>query len=171
MCLAERLNQIVLEVPEQDPDEIYREIRKEMNRGNPRPGWSQHDESGGNEPGGDEQEGAERERPGSETGDGEEAGTAVGEPAAGGARSTPPSAGLRGMIRPLGEAISAMREKIQWEWVDHSRLDQEARARIPGRRQGAGARASDPDHRGPARDLAPLDSGASQLAALEPGGL
>ena len=34
----ERLSQIVLEVPAPDPDEIYREIRKEMNRGNPRPG-------------------------------------------------------------------------------------------------------------------------------------
>jgi tetratricopeptide (TPR) repeat protein len=27
-----------------------------------------------------------------------------------------------GILQPLGEAISALREKLQWEWVDHSSL-------------------------------------------------
>ncbi len=43
--LSERLNQIVLEVPDPAPDDIYRAIRKEMNRRPPRPGRSQRDET------------------------------------------------------------------------------------------------------------------------------
>ena len=39
-----------------------------------------------------------------------------------GPRKRARDAGLRAMIGPLGNAFSAMREKIQWEWVDHSRL-------------------------------------------------
>ncbi len=150
----ERLNQIVVEVPEQDPDEIYREIRKEMNRGNPRPGRAQQTESGGNEPGGDEQEFAEGERSGSAAGAGEEAGSAVGEPGQGDSKHSA-GAGLRAMIGPLGNAISAMREKIQWEWVDHSRLIKKL---VREFREGDKALALEraiPIIR-PGRDLAPL---------------
>lgn len=117
---AERLNQIVLEVPEPDPDEIYREIRKDMNRGKKRPGLSQRDESGKTK-GGEDRDGAEGEERGSETDDTAEAGSVADLQATGGSDSLRETT-VRGILRPLGEAISAMREKIQWDWVDHSAL-------------------------------------------------
>jgi tetratricopeptide (TPR) repeat protein len=115
---AERLNQIVLEVPEPDPEEIYREIRRDMTRGNKRPGRSQRDESGKTKVG-EERDNAEGEERVSEMGDTAEAGSVADLHATGGSDGTRDA---RGILRPLGEAISAMRKKIQWEWVDHSAL-------------------------------------------------
>jgi tetratricopeptide (TPR) repeat protein len=120
---AERLRQVVLDLPDEDPNDIYREIRQELNRPNLQSRPSQPDGSG-SECRGDEHgvNGARKgEEPGSETGEPLEAGAAAGEPG----RRSQKSVGERavhGVLRPLGAAISAMRHKIQWEWVDHSEL-------------------------------------------------
>jgi tetratricopeptide (TPR) repeat protein len=119
---AERLEQIVLETPDPDPEDIYREMRNEMNRRNPRSGSSQHDEkSEGKAKAGErvEKRDGEGEVPGSEVGD--TAGAGTGEPGRGSLRSLGEYA-ARGILRPLGEAFSTMREKIRWEWVDRSAL-------------------------------------------------
>ena len=80
--------------------------------------------------------------------------------------------GLRceGFWRPLGGAISAMREKIQWEWVDHSGLIKKL---VREFREGDKALALEraiPIMR-PGEGLRGLDSGAGQLAALDAGGV
>ncbi len=116
---AERLEQIVLEMPDADPDEIYREIRKEMNRRQPRPGSSPTDESESKEKAGDRDGNAAGEELESETRDTAGAGT---DDSDRGRAGNPRKLTAGGVLRPLGEAISAMREKIKWEWVDHSAL-------------------------------------------------
>jgi tetratricopeptide (TPR) repeat protein len=168
---AERLTQIELERPDPDPQEIYREIRKEIKRPDRRSSASQTEEGqaeplAGDTPGTGEDGELERE-PG-------EAGAAgAGEPArprprnirelaaavrdwsrrlrqkkakrdgdspeqkdAGradqkrdedtpGRTSHVPGAlqgAVQGILHPFGEAMFALREKLQWEWVDHSSL-------------------------------------------------
>jgi hypothetical protein len=116
---AERLTQVVLDVPDQDPNEIYREIRKDLNRGNSQSGSSRWPET-------DPMDGTERGENG--RGEGETSGSETGETGAGAGERAPrplKKAGgspVHGVLGPLGGAIRAMREKIQWEWVDHSGL-------------------------------------------------
>ncbi len=116
---AERLTQVVLDVPDQDPNDIYREIRKELNRGNSQSGTSRRPETGP----ADEDDRGENAR-----GEGEASGSETGETEGGApehARRTLKNAGgsaVHGILGPLYGAIGAMREKIQWEWVDHSEL-------------------------------------------------
>ena len=120
---AERLNQIMLELPDPDPDEIYREIKKEMNNRGKRAGRSQRDESQARAKTGAAEEGGEATESGSATGEtaGADAGGEGNDAGAGTQRGLRGLA-AQGMLRPLSEKISAMREKIQWEWVDHSAL-------------------------------------------------
>jgi hypothetical protein len=125
---AERITQVVLDVPDENPDEIYREIRKQLNRPGPQSASSQQDERGGQTAGAGQ--GAIGDLAGEET----QAGTGkTAEPGSGsesgggrgGKRKSLREAATQGFLLPLaglGGAISAMREKIQWEWVDHSSL-------------------------------------------------
>ena len=75
-----------------------------------------------------------------------------------------------GIFSPVGRAISAMREKIQWEWVDHSAL---LKKLVREFREGDTAQALrraipiSPTGRRPCA----LDSGADELAALDAGGV
>jgi tetratricopeptide (TPR) repeat protein len=168
---AERLTQIELERPDPEPEEIYRDIRKAMNRPDGRSVPSQTEMgqpelSDGDAPGIGENGDLERE-PG-EAGEagafgpgrprpksirelasavrdwarrlrrskakrdggaarkkhGGKADQVRGENTPGGTAHGPGALGaaVHGILHPLGEAIYAFREKLQWDWVDHSSL-------------------------------------------------
>ncbi len=125
---AERLTQVVLDVPDENPDDIYREIRKQLNRSNPQSSSSQRDEPGGDTSAGGQGGIGEEAGEKTEGGSGEttEPGSGAGSSGArGGKRKSLRQAAAQGFLLPLaglGGAISAIREKIQWEWVDHSSL-------------------------------------------------
>ncbi len=125
---AERLVQIGLELPEPDPESIYREIRNEMNRPRPQSGPEQADRGPGrgtaNLPDASQEQDQNREH------DDDTAGRAV-RGSQGSAGGSPGGlmhgagaigSAFLGIFSPMGRAISAMREKIQWDWVDHSAL-------------------------------------------------
>ena len=94
---------------------------RSSNRGNSQSGSSRRPETGpadGDERG--ENGRGEGEASGSETGETETEAGALEQ-----ARRILSNAGgtaVHGILGPLSEAIRAMREKIQWEWVDHSAL-------------------------------------------------
>ena len=112
----------MLDVPDPAPEEIYREIKKDMGRRNTRSGPAVAIRGGENtEAGVNEESGAGEEDDGPETGKNAGAG-AGGAGSGGGGLRGPGNSAVRRVLGPLGGAISAMREKIQWEWVDHSAL-------------------------------------------------
>ncbi len=149
---AERLDQIVLDVPDPDPEEIYREIKKDMGRRKTRSG---PEGASGGEGGG--QAGLNQE---SEAGE-EEAGPESGKNAgagAGRADSLPRGPQGPGELRGAARAGTAGRGDLGDAGEDPVGVGrsfgvaQETGARVPGGGQGGCARASDPDHadlRGP----------------------
>ncbi len=125
---AERIVQIGLELPEPDPEAIYREIRNEMNRPRPQSGPEQADRGPGrgaaNLTDATQERDQNREHDEGTAGRAgrESEGSAVGRP--GGVMQAAGALGsaFLGIFSPVGRAISAVREKIQWDWVDHSAL-------------------------------------------------
>ena len=168
---AERLTHIELERPDPDPEEIYREIRKAMNRPDPRSAPSAAEDGQADATPGDigvTGDDGDLERDAREAG-----GAGASEPArprprnfrelaaamrdwARGLRHArakrdggPPeqknagraeeerrarapgeashgpgslAGAVGGILHPFGEAIFAFREKLEWDWVDHSSL-------------------------------------------------
>jgi tetratricopeptide (TPR) repeat protein len=121
--LAERVVSIDWEPPEVPPESLYRELGQDLRRTGAR-----HGAGGGGArterlqgPGEAGAEDASTEEPEGE-GQGGRDGAALAGDLLPGVQGLADS--LRGLISQAGAGFSALREKLQWEWVDHSSLVQ-----------------------------------------------
>ncbi len=123
--LADRLAEIAWEVPDVPPEALYREFEQDLRRPGSRAGGSR----GETEPNPDEADTEEeRDRPhqsGMRDPTAEGPGADVSGEATGGGLMS----GLHGLADALkglagraGAGFSAFKEKLQWEWIDHSAL-------------------------------------------------
>ncbi len=121
--LAERVVAIGWELPEVPPEALYREFEQDLRRpgsrgGSGKPGAGDDGRTGRAE--GPGEAGAKGPSTARTEGEGDQAGDA----SAGG--FIPGVQGLAASFRELmgraGAGFSALREKLQWEWVDHSSL-------------------------------------------------
>lgn len=119
--LAERLVEIAFERPDRPADRLYDDFQRQVG------GEAGRSGSAGNEADGStvEEGGAPDRRPdGHEAGD---AATPAGQSSptrAGGERSTRGGLGRawQAMFAQMGHAFGSLKEKAQWEWVDHTHL-------------------------------------------------
>jgi tetratricopeptide (TPR) repeat protein len=122
--LAERLDQIVLDLPEPPADALYREFQEELRSEGPRGGSSSDKDktdphgsgqgagAGGPDRGAEEDTELDMPAPGRGGGSAENPGTG-GEGLAG---------TIRGWLGQAGQTYSKWKEKTQWELIDHSAL-------------------------------------------------
>ena len=136
--LTERLDQIALELPEPPPEALYQALKEEMRQGNRGrrerhgeeargdgadqaacTGKTDTDGTGGSQAGKAQHAQAGGASPGAAPGEAADAGAA--------ARSLESTFGemlqtFQLFLGKSGAALSMLKEKIQWEWVDHSAL-------------------------------------------------
>jgi tetratricopeptide (TPR) repeat protein len=118
--LPERITEITIERPELSPEALYQGLGQDLRPPGPHSARSRR---GGKERGqdrsatgpADAEGGDPSSRLGSDEGAGE--GAWHGIHGLGGVLDS-----LRGLLDQAGESVSALREKLQWEWLDHSAL-------------------------------------------------
>ena len=122
--LAERLGQIVLDLPEPPADALYREFQQGLRNDGPR-GGSSHDKD---KPDSDDSSPATVADMADEAGDGDSDSAGSGA-ARGGASPRHPRPSvqgvadtIRGWFSQAGQTYSKLKEKTQWELIDHSAL-------------------------------------------------
>ena len=122
--LADRLDQIVLDLPEQPADALYREFQEELRNPGPR-GGSSHDKD---KPDSDDSSPATVAEAADEAGDDDpdSAGSGVARGGASPRHPRPSVQGvadtIRGWFSQAGQTYSKLKEKTQWELIDHSAL-------------------------------------------------
>ncbi|MGP0063260.1 MAG: hypothetical protein ACLQGP_06600 [Isosphaeraceae bacterium] len=123
--LADRIVAIDWEPPDVPPEALYRELEQELRRPAPR-GRSGRpcDGDGGRTDGPEDSVGAGAQDASTAETEGEGQGGRAGVASAGGLASGIQGLGdsLRELMGHAGAGFSAIREKLQWEWVDHSSL-------------------------------------------------
>jgi tetratricopeptide (TPR) repeat protein len=121
--LADRLTQIALESNDLPPEALYRGYAEELHRGTSLPGPASGREAGLRD----------QEHTTTEAGSAHQAGLKIGPSAGWGAGGFGllggPAGSFRGLVQAAlglfakgGQAFSALKEKSQWEWIDHSAL-------------------------------------------------
>ncbi len=141
---ADRLVEIVFELPDVPPEALYEEFEQDLRRAGSHGGGSR----GGDDPGVDDGGTHEGSKNLGEPGTPDAALEGTGTKRAGNASARGLFSGvqglagsLRGFVGRAGAGFSAFKEKIQWEWIDHSslvrKLLQEFREGDPSRRPAA----------------------------------
>jgi tetratricopeptide (TPR) repeat protein len=127
--LADRLDQIVLELPEQPPESLYRALKEEVQRKRGQGGTEEaQDQKRPDEAGGSggavaaDTDGVS----GSQADQVDRAGTAGAGPGTAAGHSVPTLGEILHAVQVFfsnsGQALAMLKEKLEWEWVDNSAL-------------------------------------------------